>query len=137
MIDRASGGNSRHASGYLVAPGLVLTAAHAVAGAQAVRVRLGVGQPTELELSAEGWWADPARSNSADLAVVMIPAEATAGRPVESARFGRISDSTAVLAVQALGFRGSSCARRSDRAKASSRYSRTWSRSAGHAAVAA
>ena len=39
-----------------------------------------------------------------DLAVVIIPADVTAGRDVERARFGRISDCTAVLAVQALGF---------------------------------
>ena len=39
-----------------------------------------------------------------DLAVVMIASDATAGRDVEPARFGRISDGMAVLAVQALGF---------------------------------
>ena len=39
-----------------------------------------------------------------DLAVVMIAPDATAGREVELARFGRISDSMAVLAVLAFGF---------------------------------
>ena len=101
-------------SGYLVAPGLVLTAAHVVAGASAVRVRLDVGQPTEIDVQAERWWADPDGHNGTDLAVVMIPADVTAGREVEPARFGRISDCTAVLAVQAFGFprfklRGSRC----------------------------
>ena len=47
-------------SGYLIAPGRVLTAAHVVAGASVVRVRLDVGQDTEIDVQAESWWADPA-----------------------------------------------------------------------------
>ena len=43
----------RSLSGYLVAPGRVLTAAHVVAGARAVRVRLDAGQPTEVDVRAE------------------------------------------------------------------------------------
>ena len=42
--------------------------------------------------------------NGTDLAVVMIPPGVTAGRDVDMARFGRISDRTAVLTVKALGF---------------------------------
>ena len=75
-----------------------------VAGASAVRVRLDVGQSAEIDVQADGWWADPEGHDGTDLAVVMIPEDATAGRDVEPARFGRISDCTAVLAVQAFGF---------------------------------
>ena len=104
MADRGTGIGTFRGSGYLVAPGLVLTAAHALAGASAVRVQLDVGQPTEIEVQAKRWWADPQERNGTDLAVVMIPTDVTAGRDVARARFGRISDCTAVLTVQALGF---------------------------------
>ena len=106
VVERGPGGAGSRGSGYLVAPGLVLTAAHVVAGARVVRVRLDVGQRTERDVRAEGWWADPAGSNGTDLAVVMIPGDATAGRDVEPARFGRIGDCAAVVAVQAFGFPG-------------------------------
>ena len=104
VVDRGPGYDGSRGSGYLVAPGVVLTAAHVVAGASVVRVRLDVGQRSEVDVLAEGWWADPEVDNGTDLAVVMITAEASAGRDVESARFGRISDGMAVLAVQAFGF---------------------------------
>jgi Trypsin-like peptidase domain len=91
-------------SGYLLGSGLVLTAAHVVAGASAVRVRLDVDQQTEIDVQAETWWADPQADSRTDLAVIMLPANATIGRDVERVRFGRISDCTAVLAVQAFGF---------------------------------
>lgn len=104
VVDRGGGIESFRGSGYLVGPSLVLTAAHVLAGASAVRVRLDVGQPTEVDVQAERWWADPEGHHGTDLAVVMIPADVTAGRAVDLARFGRISDCTAVLAVQALGF---------------------------------
>ena len=104
VVDRGSGYGSSRGSGYLVAPGVVLTGAHVVAAASAVRVRLDVGQPAEVDVQAEEWWADPEGNNGTDLAVVMIPADATAGREVESARFGRISDATIVLTVQAFGY---------------------------------
>ncbi len=104
VADRGGGIDSFRGSGYLVAPGVVLTAAHVLAGASAVRVRLDVGQRAEIEVPPERWWADPDGHHGTDLAVIVIPADVTAGRDVERARFGRISDCTAVLAVQALGF---------------------------------
>ena len=104
VADRGGGIGSFRGSGYLVAPGVVLTAAHVVAGASAVQVRLDVGQQTEIEVPAERWWADPDGHYGTDLAVVVIPADVTDGREVERARFGRVSDCAAVLAVQALGF---------------------------------
>ncbi len=91
-------------SGFLVAPGIVLTAAHVLAGAAEVRVRLDVGQPAEISILADEWWADPAEHNGTDLGFVVIPAEKTAGRDVDPARFGRVSDGTAVLPVSAWGF---------------------------------
>ncbi|MGP0024431.1 MAG: trypsin-like peptidase domain-containing protein, partial [Streptosporangiaceae bacterium] len=104
VVDRGPGDEGSRGSGYLVAPGLVLTAAHVVAGAVTVRVRLDVGQPAEVDVLAAGWWADPVGHHRTDLAVVMIAPDATAGREVEPARFGRISEGMAVLAVQAFGF---------------------------------
>ena len=103
-VDRGSGQDGSRGSGYLIAPGRVLTAAHVVAGASAVRVRLDVGQDAEIHVQADSWWADPAGHEGTDLAVVTIPLEVTAGRVFEAVRFGRISDSTAVLMVDAFGF---------------------------------
>ena len=96
-VERGPGHDGSRGSGYLIAPGRVLTAAHVVAGASAVRVRLDVGQDTEIDVQAESWWADPAGHQGTDLAVVTIPETATAGRTFEPARFGRISDCAAVL----------------------------------------
>ena len=104
VADRESGVDSFRGSGYLVAPGVVLTAAHVLVGASAVRVRLDVGQQSEIEVPAERWWADPDGHHGTDLAVIVIPADVTAGRDVERVQFGGISDCTAVLSVQALGF---------------------------------
>ena len=103
-VERGPDRDGSRGSGYLIAPGRVLTAAHMVAGASVVRVRLDVGQDTEVDVYAESWWTDPEGHNGTDLAVVTIPEDATAGREIEPARFGRISDCTAVLVVQAFGF---------------------------------
>ena len=69
-----------------------------------IRVRLDVGQDTETDVQAESWWADPVGHEGTDLAVVTIAEDATWGRTFEPARFGRISDCTAVLSVEAFGF---------------------------------
>ena len=103
-VDRGPGHDGSRGSGYLIAPGRVLTAAHVVAGASVVRVRLDVGQDTEVEVQADTWWADPRGHNGTDLAVVTIPEDAVAEWECEPARFGRISDGAAVLMVQAFGF---------------------------------
>jgi hypothetical protein len=102
--DRGAGRGRSRGSGYLVAPGRVLTAAHVVPGASVVSVRLDVGQLTEINVQAEDWSVDPGGHNGTDLAVLTIPENATAGRRVDLAWFGRISDGTVVLAVQAFGF---------------------------------
>jgi tetratricopeptide (TPR) repeat protein len=103
-VDRGPGIEGSRGSGYLIGPGRVLTAAHVLAGALVVRVRLDVGQRTEIDVQAESWWADPAAQEGTDLAVITIPPTATAGRKSESVRFGRISDCTATLTVKAFGF---------------------------------
>ena len=103
-VERGAGHDRSRGSGYLIAPGRVLTAAHVVAGALVVRVRLDVGQDTEVDVQAETWWADPKAHEGTDLAVVTIPRDVTAGRECGPARFGRISDGMAVLMVQACGF---------------------------------
>src|SRR6516164_8019261 len=103
-VDRGPGHDGSRGSGYLIAPGRVLTAAHVVAGASSVRVRLDVDQVSEINIPANNWWADPKGHDGTDLAVVTIPETATVGRTFESARFGRFSDSSAVLPVDAFGF---------------------------------
>ena len=96
-VKRGSGGEGSRGSGYLVTPGRVLTAAHVVAGASAVMIRLDVGRATQIEVEAESWWAARAPHQSTDLAVVVIPASATAGRTCEPALFGQIRDCAAAL----------------------------------------
>ena len=103
-VEREPGRESLRGSGYLIAPGIVLTAAHVVARAAVVRVRLDLGKDTEIDVRAVSWWADPAGHRGTDLAVITIPETATAGRTFELARFGRISDCAAVLKVEAFGF---------------------------------
>jgi trypsin-like peptidase len=135
-VERGAGDEGSRGSGYLIAPGRVLTAAHVVAAASVVRVRLDVGQDTEIDVQADRWWADPAGHEGTDLAVVTIPEAATVGRRVESARFGRISDSAAVLIVDAFGFPRFKL--RDDPAGAGQRrVFRDFEQAGGHAPVAA
>jgi hypothetical protein len=104
VVDRGPAKGGSLGSGYLIVPGRVLTAAHVVAGASAIRVRLDVGQDAEVDVQAESWWVDPQGRNGTDLAVVTIPEDAIAGRECAPVRFGRIGDCAAVLMVQAFGF---------------------------------
>lgn len=73
VVDREAGIEGFRGSGYLIGRGLVLTAAHVLAGASVVRVRLDVGQPTEIDVQAKRWWADPEGHHGTDLAIVMFP----------------------------------------------------------------
>jgi hypothetical protein len=104
IVHRGPGDEGSRGSGYLIAPGMVLTAAHVLARASTVRVRLDAGNQNEIDVLADKWWVDPDPGDGTDLAVIRIPGEATAGRHVERVRFGRISDCTAVLPVQAFGY---------------------------------
>lgn len=135
-VDRGPGQAGLRGSGYLVAPGRVLTAAHVVSGASVIRVRLDVGRDTEIDVQAESWWADPAGHEGTDLAVVTIPEDVTGDRMFKSARFGRISDCTAVLPVNAFGFPLFKL--RDDPAKPGQRgVFRDFEQAIGHAPVAA
>lgn len=87
----------RRGSGYLVADGVVLTAAHVVADAVEVEVRLAPGLAAQRRFEGASWWTDPA----SDFAVVSLAGEATKVAPVG---FGRLQDRAAVLTVQAVGF---------------------------------
>ncbi|MGE3663861.1 MAG: trypsin-like peptidase domain-containing protein [Pseudonocardia sp.] len=91
---------ARRGSGYRVGADTVLTAAHVVDGATAVRVRFRSDLPGAWEAAGAVRWSDPAT----DLAVVAIrPVSPAAGPP---ARFGAIGDRAAVLEVHAVGFPG-------------------------------
>ncbi len=96
-VDDAPG---RRGSGYRVGPGAVLTAAHVVQDAAAVRVRFDADLPGEWTASVRSCWVD----RRSDLAVLSIAPRD--GEPaVAVARFGRIgADRAAVLATRAVGF---------------------------------
>ncbi|MFI6699653.1 trypsin-like peptidase domain-containing protein [Streptomyces sp. NPDC050509] len=89
----------RRGSGYLVAPGRLLTAAHVVAGATGIRVRFDADRPGERTARAEVTWSD----TGIDVAVLAVPAD---GPPPEPVRFARVGDSDAVLRCSAIGFPG-------------------------------
>ncbi|MFI8836451.1 trypsin-like peptidase domain-containing protein [Streptomyces afghaniensis] len=100
------GGSGRRGSGYLMAAGRVLTAAHVIADARAVRVRFDADRPGERIVEATVEW----RHAGTDTAVLAVPGRDGA-EAVEAARFGRVGESDAVLSCTAVGFRGSSCGR--------------------------
>jgi len=96
-VDDAPG---RRGSGYRVGPGAVLTAAHVVQDAAAVRVRFDADLPGEWTASVRSCWVD----RGSDLAVLSI-APRDGEPPVAVARFGRIgADRAAVVATRAVGF---------------------------------
>ncbi len=95
-----AGEPGRRGSGYRVGPTSVLTAAHVVEGAAAVRVRFDADLPGEWTAEVISCWAD----RRSDLAVLTIAPRA-AEPAVAVARFGRIGgDRAAVLAARAVGF---------------------------------
>ncbi len=90
----------RRGSGYRVAPGVVLTAAHVVAAGD-VRLR--------FDADTDGAWSVPALDVVADpvsdLAVVLIePRDVDTDDTVPACAFGRVGESAHELAVQAVGF---------------------------------
>ncbi|TQM42870.1 S1 family peptidase [Pseudonocardia cypriaca] len=95
VIARGSDGG-RRGSGYRVAPGVVLTAAHVVADARDVRVRFDADTDGEWSAPADEVVADPA----SDLAAVLI--DPPDGAP--TCAFGRIGEHPDELVVQAVGF---------------------------------
>ncbi|MFD0415597.1 trypsin-like peptidase domain-containing protein [Streptomyces sp. NPDC127108] len=92
-----SAGN-RRGSGYLVRPGVVLTAAHVVAGADHARVRFDADRPGEYSVVAEVRW----RHAGVDVAVLGVPSRA--GAEVGTAGFGRVPEEDLLLRCSAAGF---------------------------------
>jgi Trypsin-like peptidase domain len=96
VIVTASDGPGRRGSGYRVASGVVLTAAHVVADARSVQLRFDADTPGEWSVAAQDVVADP----TSDLAAVLIDAPSA----VPADTFGRVGDGTDELAVHAVGF---------------------------------
>lgn len=97
IIVEAATGDRRRGSGYLVASGRVLTAAHVVASATAVRVRFEADRPGERVLEAEVSFEHP----PTDVAVLTVP---SSPEDLPVARFGRVGERDAVLRCSAMGF---------------------------------
>jgi trypsin-like peptidase len=92
----------RRGSGYRIAPGTVLTAAHVIDGAgdADVEVRFDADLPTEWTTGVVSSWVD----RHFDIAVLSI-APRPAEPPVVKPRFGSIgADRAAVLTVRSVGF---------------------------------
>jgi tetratricopeptide (TPR) repeat protein len=92
-------GGRRRGSGYRVCDDVVLTAAHVLADALAVEVRFESDLAGPWCAEATAWDAD----RESDLATVVI-APRRDEPALTAARFGRVGDRAAVLAVQAVGF---------------------------------
>ncbi len=101
IVVERPGGPPVRGSGYLVAPGRVLTAAHVVAGAEAIGVWFGV-QPAMAQ--AAGHSVDPATVSAmpdADLAILVVPAAPALSDPP---LFGAVDrDATAPVPAVAAG----------------------------------
>ncbi|MFB6517180.1 NB-ARC domain-containing protein [Streptomyces sp. NPDC056401] len=101
VIVTTASGKARRGSGYLVAAGRVLTAAHVVTDASVVRVRFDADRSGERVLHAEVTFTDDA----IDVAVLSVAAvAAVAPLPDGPARFGRVGEHDAVLQCSAVGF---------------------------------
>lgn len=97
LVVPADGGRGRRGSGYLVAPGRVLTAAHVVDGASGIRVRFEADRPGEQVVTADVVWRHP----GIDIAVLAIT---DAGTDVATVAYGRLGEHDAVVRCTAVGF---------------------------------
>ncbi|MER6011786.1 trypsin-like peptidase domain-containing protein [Streptomyces bluensis] len=100
LVGLAGRGAGRRGSGYLVASGRVLTAAHVVEGAEAVRVRFEADRPGERMVEAAVEW----RHAGIDVAVLALAEEDPRDVDVPPVPFGRVGEQDAVLRCTALGF---------------------------------
>ncbi|WP_158812234.1 trypsin-like peptidase domain-containing protein [Streptomyces fulvoviolaceus] len=98
IVGPVDGGRARRGSGYLVASGTVLTAAHVVARADGIRVRFQAGRPGEREVDATVAWTD----DGIDVAVLTLSGHSDDDVP--SAVFGTVGEQDAVLTCTAMGF---------------------------------
>ncbi|MGW0550842.1 trypsin-like peptidase domain-containing protein [Streptomyces altiplanensis] len=96
VVTPAGGGRGRRGSGYLVAPGRVLTAAHVVEGASGIRVRFEADRPGEQVVTANVEW----KHQGIDVAVLAVPDAGTDG----AAAYGRLGEHDAVVRCTAVGF---------------------------------
>ena len=91
VITTPATGRDRRGSGYLLAGGLVLTAAHVVDGATTIRVRFNADQEGQWIARAHPAWSD----TGLDIAVLRIIEESVdplgAAPVVAGVRFGRIT----------------------------------------------
>lgn len=91
-------GGERRGSGYRVAPGLVLTAAHVLADARRTRVRFEADRPGEYTVEAKVRWLHA----GIDVALLSMPSLEM--QDVATARFGRVGERDVVLWCSAAGF---------------------------------
>nr|WP_281181464.1 trypsin-like peptidase domain-containing protein [Streptomyces aurantiacus] len=90
-------GTHRRGSGYLVAVGRVLTAAHVIRDAHSIQVRFDADQPTEQVHRAEVAWVDP----RIDVAVLAVDGDQ---QHVAWTDFGRVPEHDAELRCSTMGF---------------------------------
>ncbi len=111
IVERAGGGQER-GSGYLVRPGVVLTAAHVVRDAGEIRVRFEADREDEWIARAEVDWSD-ALTDVAVLTLRQSPGERATGRAgrdaarrrrIGKARYGAVREADAHLGCSAVGF---------------------------------
>ncbi|MCT9092961.1 trypsin-like peptidase domain-containing protein [Streptomyces sp. ASQP_92] len=95
-------GGGRRGTGYLVSPGLILTAAHVVDGGAEIRARFQADQPEEWSTEAAVSW----RHQGIDIAVLAVEAgePVATGAAVPPVPFGRVDQLDAVLTCTTLGF---------------------------------
>ncbi|MEW2301554.1 serine protease [Streptomyces sp. NPDC006655] len=86
----------RRGSGYLVSSGLVLTAAHVVRDARAIRVRLDADRPTERSVASTVIWLN----ERIDVALLVGPT----GPAVPRAAFAAVGERDATIRCSAVGF---------------------------------
>ncbi|HEX3213471.1 MAG TPA: trypsin-like peptidase domain-containing protein, partial [Actinomycetota bacterium] len=100
LVELDGHGPGRRGSGYRISAEAVLTAAHVVRDADAVRVRFDADRSGEWVAEGRVAWSDP----GVDVAVVTItPRPEDSGR-VEPVGFGRVAERDAVLECSAMGF---------------------------------
>ncbi|MFC9280047.1 trypsin-like peptidase domain-containing protein [Streptomyces collinus] len=92
-------GQSRRGTGYSVAPGRVLTAAHVVEGVHDLKVRFQADRPGERTVEATvHWW-----HTGIDVAVLDL-AQQPQGPDTVPVSYGRVGERDAVLRCTTLGF---------------------------------
>ena len=100
LVELDGHGPGRRGSGYRIGAEAVLTAAHVVQDANAVRVRFDADRSGEWVAEGRVAWSDP----GVDVAVVTITPRPDESGRVEPVGFGRVAERDAVLECSAMGF---------------------------------